>query len=103
MYSRSRTRAAQFSQPSRCSSWLTLTPDSNIPRSSLISHLACRECCSCNRLLFPLSGAEKIAKLHTRFVQLRFAVADRAAKHVGNLIVFIAFHVMQHENESVAG
>src|SRR5277367_6844607 len=34
-------------------------------------------------------------------MELRFAVTDRATHHLGNLVVFEAFHIMQYKNRSV--
>jgi len=52
--------------------------------------------------LFGSIHLEQIAQLHARLVQLRLAVADGAFEHGGNLVVFVAFNVVQYKNESVA-
>src|SRR5258708_25742423 len=42
-------------------------------------------------------------QLHPRLVQLRFAIADGAAEHFCDLIVFVAFYFVQDNNYPVSG
>src|SRR6185503_1716866 len=54
------------------------------------------------RGLFGSTRLERLAQLHARFVQLRFAVADGASHHSSNLVVFVSFHIVQYKNPSVS-
>jgi hypothetical protein len=42
-------------------------------------------------------------QLHPCFVQLRFGIAHRAIHDFGDLIVLVAFHVVQHKNRPIPG
>ena len=35
-------------------------------------------------------------------MELRFTIADRAAHHLRDFVVFVTFHVMQHEDNAVS-
>src|SRR5271167_5042218 len=49
-----------------------------------------------------LAQLEQFTQLHSCLVQLRFTVADGTAHHLGNFIVFVAFHVVQYKHETVS-
>ena len=50
-----------------------------------------------------MPGTQEIAQLHACLVKLGFAVADGAVEHIRDFVVFIAFDIMQDEDEAVAG
>src|SRR5215510_14119037 len=52
--------------------------------------------------LFGSARFQEFAQLHTCFMQLRLAVADRTTHHLGNLIMLEAFYIVQYENTPVA-
>src|SRR5581483_10398599 len=113
MYFRSATRSEHVLQVRRCSScsafppvsmmygrtfWNSahvINPLSPIPFPSFRSS-------SLPAGLFGSGHFEKVAQLHACFVQLRLAVADGTSHHLGNLVVFVAFNVVQHKNDAVA-
>src|SRR5208337_4787570 len=51
--------------------------------------------------LFGSADPKEIAQFHSRFMKLRLAVADRATHHLGDLIMFITFNIVQHKNDSI--
>ena len=48
-----------------------------------------------------MSGAQQVTQLHARLVQLRLAVTDGAFQHVGDLVVLVAFDIVQDEDKPV--
>ena len=44
-----------------------------------------------------------IAQLYPRLVQLRLAVTDGTIEHGGNLVMLVAFDVMENEDQPITG
>src|SRR5208283_1550704 len=53
--------------------------------------------------LFGSIHLEQVAQLHSRLMQLRFAVSDRASHQTGDLIMLVTFHIVKYKNRPVAG
>src|SRR5450759_1350001 len=66
------------------------------PRNALCNHGL--SFCSPLRL----AQLQKVTQLHSCFVQLRLAIADGAAHHLRNLVVLVAFDIVQHEDNAVS-
>src|SRR5512146_2997628 len=131
MYFKSATRSAQTGQSRRCCSCSALPPVSmiygntrwnsaHVISSLSQSNLPFRSChSSCNSpfcpalpsgcllsmpdCLFCSADLEEVAQFHARFVHLRFAVPDGAAHHFCDLIMLVAFDIVQHEDDAVPG
>src|SRR5208337_33599 len=88
-------QSLEVSQDLSLRTWFTFPPcrfpPSHLPRWSSLS-LCCPLC---------LAKSKKLTQFHARFVQLRLAVADGAAHHLGNLIVLVAFYIVQHKYDTV--
>src|SRR5580704_11527455 len=53
--------------------------------------------------LFPHFFLEQVPQLGARLVQLRLRIPHRATHNSGDLIVFVALHVVQNEHRSITG
>ena len=49
-----------------------------------------------------LAQLQKVTQLHPCLVELRFAIADGTAQHLGNFIVFVTLDIMQHKDDAVS-
>src|SRR3954468_16822465 len=50
-----------------------------------------------------LAQPQQVAQFHAGLMQLRLAVADGTAHHLGDLVVLVPFDVVQHEDDAIPG
>src|ERR1019366_7880268 len=51
---------------------------------------------------FRLAQLQKVTQFHSCLVELRFAIADGTAHHLGNFVVFVTFDIMQHKDDALS-